>query len=312
MAEFVLTILGSGSALPMHGRHPSAQHLRYGQTSILIDCGEGTQERLKEAGIKSSGIHYILISHLHGDHVFGLPGLLSSYAHLKREAPLTVVGPVGLKGLLEAIFLYSELFIPYPLHIEERTPRRLGSVIALDDIEILTFPLYHRIPCNGYMIREREAMVRLRKDKVEELRLKPVQLQALRRGEDIEVRGKIYPNEVLTTGEPELMSYAYCSDTRYDRRLLKWIRGVKVLYHETTFMDDLESMASETGHSTGAEAGKMAKEAGAEWLITGHYSSRYKDVAGLVDQVRPHFEPVLEGVEGKKYDLRHLGKGFTA
>jgi ribonuclease Z len=295
----------------MHGRHPSAQLLQYDDFYCLIDCGEGTQERMIDAGIRTFKIKHILISHLHGDHVFGLPGLLSSYAHLKRTEPLTVFGPVGIQGLLDSIFRYTELTLTYPLTIIEKVPTSLVSIANEGNIEILTFPLYHRIACNGYLIREKVAHNNLDKEKIRNEHLTIGQIQSLKRGEDIRVDGMLVSYENYLCKPSYVISYAYCSDTRFDMRIVSWIKGVKVLYHETTFMNDMESMAEITGHSTSGEAGRIASEAGVTCLITGHYSSRYKDVGLLVAEAGAHFGFVLQAEEGKKYNLRAISKGLT-
>ncbi len=310
MAEFVLTILGSGSALPMHGRHPSAQLIQYDDFYCLIDCGEGTQERMMMAGIKPFKISHILISHLHGDHVFGLPGLLSSFSHLKRVDELIVYGPFGIKGLLESIFRFTELNLSYPIHIYEIEITGLTTIFSQGNIDVLSFPLYHRIACNGYMIREKSPQINIQKELIRGAHLSIPQIQAVKGGNDIIVDGKVMPYSAFVRNPAKPISYAYCSDTRFDLRLLSWINGVTVLYHETTFMNDMALMAEDTGHSTAGEAGRMAADANVTCLITGHYSSRYKDVGLLVQEAKAQFGYVLEAEEGKKYNIRKLAKGL--
>jgi ribonuclease Z len=261
---------------------------------------------LKEAGIKPFKINAILISHLHGDHVFGLPGLLSSFTHLKRTEELTIYGPVGLKGFLESIFRYTETKISYPLMIVEQSPESPERLLRFGNLELLTFPLYHRIPCNGYLFREVKQSTRFRKELVEESHLTPFQMQSLQRGEEIIVEGKRIPASRFFLDPEQLISYAYCADTRYDQRVLATVKGVSVLYHETTFMNDMAQLADQTGHSTSGEAGLLANRAGVGCLITGHYSSRYKDVTGLMEEAGVNFGNVIQAEEGKKYNLRSL------
>lgn len=299
-------VIGCGSALSMHGRHPSAQVIRYNQLKCLVDCGEGTQDRLKEAGIKSFKIDLILISHLHGDHVFGLPGLLSSFSHLKRTAPLTVFGPVGLKGLLESIITYTSLKVTYPLHIVEHDVDEIREIWSDDEFQICAFPLNHRVPCNGYIFKERKQKARFIKEKVEAHQLTPQQIKAVERGESITVSGKEMAAASFLHPPADLLSYAYCSDTRFDQRIVKWIKGVSVLYHETTFMEDKLDLADQTGHSTARQAAMIAKESDAKCLITGHYSSRYKDLTPLLNEAKAVFHHAWIAEEGKKYDLRSL------
>ncbi len=309
MDEFNLYVIGSGSALSMHGRHPSAQVIQYGQFYCLIDCGEGTQDRLRQAGIKPFKIDLILISHLHGDHIFGLPGLLSSFSHLKRTEALTIYGPVGIQGMLESIFKFSTMKLTYPLTIIENTPESLESLWSNGYLEIFTFPLDHRIACNGYLIRELKVQVKYRKDIIDAHQLTLQQIKDVGRGLSVHVNGQDIPAvEFVFPPQPPL-SYAYCSDTRYDHRLLPWIQGVSVLYHETTFMDDKESLAEQTGHSTAGQAGRIAREADVSCLMTGHYSSRYKDLSPLIEEARDKFSHVIQAEEGKKYSLRSLVNG---
>ena len=308
MAEFALTVIGSGSALPMHGRHPSSQVIQYDDFFCLIDCGESTQMRLRSAGIRPFKINVILISHLHGDHVFGLPGLLSSYSHLQRKDELTVFGPVGIKGFLDEIIKYTALKINYPLTVIESNPDSLLRIWSKGNLEVLTFPLDHRIMCNGYMIRELNPVMKLKKEKVEALHLSVEQIHSLQQGKGIMVDGNWIENSELTFGHDLILSYAYCSDTRFDERIIPWIKSASVLYHETTFRDELSLLAEQTGHTTAGEAGRMASAAGVSCLITGHYSSRYKDVKDILSEARLHFHNVLESEEGRKYNLRLLAQ----
>ena len=309
MAEFALTIIGCGSALPMHGRHPSAQVIQYDDSYFLIDCGESTQMRLRDAGIRPFKISVILISHLHGDHFFGLPGLLSSFTHLHRKEELFVHGPVGIKALLDEIIRYTELKINYPLHIIEHDPKNISSIWRKQNLEILTFPLNHRIRCKGYLFREIAPVLKLKKESVQKINLAPEQLKDLRNGKDIWVDGEKIQNSLLAFGHDRRLSYAYCSDTKYDERLVPWIKYASVLYHETTFSNELSEMADHTGHSTASDAGKIAKAADVACLITGHYSSRYKKVDLLIKEAKAHFPIVLEAVEGQRYNIRAIAEG---
>ena len=260
------------------------------------------------AGIKPFRIKQILISHLHGDHVFGLPGLLSSFAHMKRIDELTVYGPIGTKGLLESILRFTELNLTYPLIIIESEITKLTGIFSQGNIEVLSFPLYHRIACNGYIVREKSSPINLQKELISSAHLSIEQIQALKKGEDISIEGEVVPYENFIRNPARPISYAYCSDTRYDLRLLSWIRGVTVLYHETTFMNDMAKMAELTGHSTAGEAGRIASAADVTCLITGHYSSRYKNAGLLVEEAKTHFGFVLQAEEGKKYNFRKLAK----
>ncbi len=311
MAEFAMTVIGSGSAIPMHGRHPSAQVVQYEDFYCLIDCGEGTQMRFQRAGIKPFKISVILISHLHGDHVFGLPGLLSTYNHLQRKEALTIYGPPGIKGLLNEIFRFTEITISYPLTIIENAPEAPCKIWSKGNLEILTFPLSHRIACNGYLIKEVSPIFKLRKEIILGLKISIEQINALQRGEDIEIGGRLIENAKMTFGKDLILSYAYCSDTRYDERIIPWIKSSSVLYHETTFSNALSAMAEQTGHTTAGDAGRIASAAGVGCLITGHYSSRYAEVDELLQEAGVHFGNILEAEEGRKYNLRLLAMPDT-
>jgi len=306
MNEFAVTIIGSGSAVPMHGRHPSAQVVQYGESYFLVDCGEGTQLRFREAGIKPFRIQVILISHLHGDHVFGLPGLLSSYSHLGRTEPLTIYGPTGIQAFLESIIHYTELKIRFPLSIIELETEGLQVIYNTADLEVLTFPLKHRIKCQGYLFRERKETLRFNKQTLTTLSLTPDQIKSAIHGEDIFIQGELIPPETIFLPPLAPLSYAYCSDTAFSIALTTWLKSVKVLYHEATFMNELGELASETGHSTAGEAALIASKAEAECLILGHYSSRYKSLEELLEEARSVFKDTILSIEGRHYKLREL------
>jgi ribonuclease Z len=311
MNDFTLTIIGSGASLPLHGRHPSAQVIQHNNFCCLIDCGEGTQERLKPAGIRLFKINMILISHLHGDHVFGLPGLMSSLTHLGRTEKLSIYGPVGIHGFLQSIIGFTEMRISYPIDIHEMTPSSPVVIFDNDDFEILSFPLYHRIACNGYLVRDKHPKVSMKKDRIHEYRLTTEQIRAVKKGEDVDYGGRIIAASTFLEDAIPPVSYAYCSDTRFDQRLVPSIKDVSVLYHEATFMNDKATLALETGHSTAGDAGRMAFLSKTSCLITGHYSSRYADIEPIILEAEEHFPYVIQAEEGKKYNLRRLAQGIN-
>lgn len=306
MVDFAVTILGSGSAVPMHGRHPSAQVVQYGDLFVLIDCGEGTQLRLRDFGIKPFKIQIILISHLHGDHFFGLPGLLSSYSHLGRTESLTIYGPEGIKSLLETIFHFTELRIKYPLEIIEIKSTSLIKFYETPSLEILTFPLKHRIACQGYIFREKNETFRLNKTMLEKYNLAPSQVKRIIEGEPLIIEQDQIPASDFFKAPLPKLSYAYCSDTAYDLSVAKYIRKVTVVYHEATFRNELHHLAKETGHSTAGEAAETAIQSGAAFLLLGHYSSRYKSLDDLLEEAKNRFSNVMLTEEGKRYSIRAL------
>jgi len=306
MVEFAVTIIGSGSAVPMYGRHPSAQVVQHGESFFLIDCGEGTQLLLRDAGIKPFRIQVILISHLHGDHVFGLPGLLSTYSHLGRSEPLVIYGPKGIQDFLNSIMQHSELKIRYPLEIVELETTGVKKIFETTDLEVSTFPLRHRIKCQGYLFREKKERVRFNKQTLTDLNLSPDQIKSALQGEDIFLKGELISHEDIFLPPLAPLSYAYCSDTAYSPSLSTWLKSVTVLYHEATFLNDLEDLARETGHSTAREAAQIASDAGAGCLMLGHYSSRYKTLDDLLAEAKTTFSNTILSVEGKQFKLREL------
>jgi len=306
MVEFAVTIIGSGSAVPMYGRHPSAQVVQHGESFFMIDCGEGTQLLLREAGIKPFRIQAILISHLHGDHVFGLPGLLSTYSHLGRKEPLVIYGPKGIQDFLSNIMHHSELKIRYPLEIVELETTGVKKIFETADLEVSTFPLRHRIKCQGYLFREKKERVRFNKQTLITLNLSPDQIKSVLQGEDIFVQGVLIPHDDICLPPLPPLSYAYCSDTAYSPSLASWLKSVTVLYHEATFLNDLEALAKDTGHSTAHEAAQIALDAEAGCLMLGHYSSRYKTLDDLLAEAKATFPNTILSVEGKQFKLRDL------
>ena len=306
MVDFAVTIIGSGSAVPMHGRHPSAQVVQHGESYFLVDCGEGTQLRFKEAGVKFFRIQIILISHLHGDHVFGLPGLLSTYSHLGRTEPLTVYGPTGIKPFLASIMHHSQLKMRFPVEIVELETSGPQVIYDNNDFEILTFPLQHRIKCQGYFFREKREILRFNKEILHNLSLTPEQIKNVMHGEALYAQGRLIPRDQIFLPSLPPMSYAYCSDTAYTPSIAKWLKSVKVLYHEATFLNELGELAKETGHSTASDAAKIALDAEAGCLMLGHYSSRYKSLDELLQEAKVVFPHTILSDEGRQYKLREI------
>lgn len=302
MHDCYLTILGSNSALPTLDRHPSAQYLFCNGLNILIDCGEGTQIRLLQYKISAMKLDIILISHLHGDHVFGLPGLLTSYILLKRVKPLKIIGPIGIKGFLESIFQFTYTTIPYPIEIIETDYRSKSRVFENNSCYIDTLPLIHSIPCNGYLISEKYASYNLDKSKlnsydlnIAEIKMLKSQIPVIRADETI-----IDPTDVLYL-KRSLASYAYCSDTAYSPELADLITGVEILYHEATYADEFAMQANERGHSTASQAASIAEAANAKRLLIGHPSSKYKTLDLLLTEARAIFPKTDFAEEGTTY-----------
>ena len=253
---------------------------------FLIDCGEGTQVQLRKAKAKFSKINHIFISHLHGDHVFGLPGLISSFRLLGRETPLHVYGPKGIKEMMETIFRITETHQGFEVVFHELSSKKSEKVFEDNRIEVFTIPLDHRIYCNGYLFKEKPKERHLNMQEISKYpEIEICDYHNLKRGKDIQLSdGYILKNENLTKPAEPSVSYAFCSDTRYLESIIPIIKNVDVLYHEATFLHDLKKMADYTGHTTALEAAKIARKANVKKLILGHFSNRYNDLSVFLNE----------------------------
>ena len=258
---------------------------------FLIDCGEGTQVQLRKAKAKFSKINHIFISHLHGDHVFGLPGLISSFRLLGRETPLNVYGPKGIKAMMEAIFKYTETYQGFEVIFHELSSKNSEKIFEDNRVEVYTIPLDHRIYCNGYLFKEKPKERHLNMKEISKYpEIEICDYHNLKRGKDFILKdGYVLKNEALTTEAEPPVSYAFCSDTRYLESIVPIIKNVDLLYHEATFLHDLKEMADYTGHSTALEAATIAKKAQVGKLILGHFSNRYSDLSVMTDEARQIF-----------------------
>lgn len=281
-----LTILGYNSAIPTVKSAPTAQFLEMEERCFLIDCGEGTQVQLRKAKAKFSKINHIFISHLHGDHVFGLPGLISSFRLLGRETPLHVYGPKGIKEMMETIFRITETHQGFEVVFHEISSKKSEKVFEDNRVEVFTIPLDHRIYCNGYLFKEKPKERHLNMQEISKYpEIEICDYHNLKRGKDIQLSdGYILKNENLTKPAEPSVSYAFCSDTRYLESIIPIIKNVDVLYHEATFLHDLKKMADYTGHTTALEAAKIARKANVKKLILGHFSNRYHDLSVFLNE----------------------------
>lgn len=281
-----LTILGYNSAIPTVKSAPTAQFLEMEERCFLIDCGEGTQVQLRKAKAKFSKINHIFISHLHGDHVFGLPGLIASFRLLGRETPLHVYGPKGIKEMMETIFRITETHQGFEVVFHELSSKKSEKVFEDNRVEVFTIPLDHRIYCNGYLFKEKPKERHLNMQEISKYpEIEICDYHNLKRGKDIQLSdGYILKNENLTKPAEPSVSYAFCSDTRYLESIIPIIKNVDVLYHEATFLHDLKKMADYTGHSTALEAAKIARKANVKKLILGHFSNRYNDLSVFLNE----------------------------
>ena len=286
-----LTILGFNSAIPTVNSAPTAQFLEMEERAFLIDCGEGTQVQLRKAKARFSKINHIFISHLHGDHCFGLPGLIASFRLLGRETPLHIYGPKGIKEMLETIFRITETHKGFELIYHELESKKSVKIFEDNRLEVFTIPLNHRIYCNGYLFREKPKERHLNMQEISKYpEIETCDYHNLKLGKDFILSdGYVLKNEVLTTEPSKSVSYAFCSDTRYHESILPIIDNVDVLYHEATFLHELKDMADYTGHTTALEAARIARKANVGKLILGHFSNRYHDLNVFTDEAREVF-----------------------
>ncbi len=258
------------------------------ERSFLIDCGEGTQVQLRKAKVKFSRINHIFISHLHGDHCFGLPGLISSFRLLGRETVLHIYGPKGIREMMETIFRITETHQGFEVVFHELESKKSEKIFEDNRVEVFTIPLNHRIYCNGYLFREKPKDRHLNMTEI--LKYPEIEVcdyHLLKKGSDFTLKdGYVLKNEVLTTEAKPPISYAFCSDTRFSEKIIPIIKNVEVLYHESTFLHDLKEMADYTGHTTAKEAAEIAKKAEVKKLILGHFSNRYHDLGVFLDEAK--------------------------
>jgi len=302
--KFEVTILGSSSATPVFNRNPTAQLLNCNEKYYLIDCGEGTQQQLIRYNLKAARIDHIFISHLHGDHYFGLIGLLSSLHLYGRTKPIQIFGPADLLEILEIQFKYSDTVLRYPLEFFPIDPTESKVIFENGELTVKSIILNHRIPCTGFVFQQKQRQRKLIKWKVEEEEIPMVYYTQLKKGLDVELPdGNVLRSEDYTTPADDPRCYAYCSDTLYDERYFDTIAGCDTLYHEATFTHDLLDRAKETHHTTAQQAGEVAKITGAKKLLIGHFSSRYKTLQMLLEETQSVFENTELALEGKTFQL---------
>lgn len=287
----MLTILGSGSALPTRDHFPTSQLLDIREKQFLIDCGEGTQIRLRQSGMKLNRLGHIFISHLHGDHCFGLPGLISTLGMLNRTADLYIHGPVGIREIFEPQLAFFCAELPFQIRFEEFDTRQAEVIYDDRSLSVTTLPLRHRMPCAGFLFREKPGYRHILRDWIDFYKIPIAQLNNIRQGADfITPEGKLIPNSQLTSPPNPTISYAYCSDTAYNEKLIPLLQDVDVLYHEATFAESEQKRARQTLHSTAREAATIALKAGVGKLLIGHYSARYANKDVLLQEAREVFE----------------------
>lgn len=299
--SFSLKILGCGSATPTSWTNPSSQFLNMEERYFLIDCGEGTQAELRKNKIGFKKIDNIFISHLHGDHFYGLIGLLSTLSLLDRKKDLHVYSPKGLKEIIVTQFRISKTYLSYFIHFHEISSSE--PIVVLDDkkLTVKAIPLKHRIEAYGYLFEEKLKERKLNIDVVKKLGVEVCDYRNLKLGKDyITDSGDVIENDVLTLDPPKPLSYAYCSDTSYEPKISEWVKGIDLLYHESTFLEEHSALAKKTGHSTAKEAALIAKQAGVKNLLLGHFSARYKNRDVFLQEAKNYFDKTELSSESKE------------
>ncbi len=302
--SFEIKILGSTSAIPVLNRHHSAQLIIIEQNVFLVDCGESTQHQLFKYKVKINRIDAIFISHLHGDHYLGLVGLISTMHLQGRNRELQIFGPPGLDDIIVLQLKLSETFLNYKLTFTSLETDKNIVIFDSPKFTVSTIPLSHRISCSGFLFKEKPKKRRLIKEKLP-AEISLADMAKLKSGEDIvEDNGQVkYENIHYTLPPKKIRSYAYCSDTRYDEDILSIIHRVDLLYHEATFLSDLQERARLTYHSTAKEAALIALKAEVGKLIIGHFSSRYKDLAPLLEESKAYFTSTYLAIEGATFEI---------
>ncbi|PIE86096.1 MAG: ribonuclease Z [Bacteroidia bacterium] len=303
--SFSLRILGSNSSLPTSKRFSTAHLLNVNERFFLIDCGEGTQIQLRRYKAKFSRLNHVFISHLHGDHYFGIFGLLSTFTLLGRKHDLHIYAPPDLEQMLKAMFSYTDA--PSYGLVFHHTNHRHKEIIYEDKrMTVETIPLKHRIPTTGFLFREKPKMRNMIKDIIPFYKIPIKEIVAIKQGKDfVTENGVLIPNSRLTTAPPKPKSYAFCSDTAYNEKIIEQIKGVDLLYHEATFAKDMIKRAKETKHSTAEQAAELARKAEVKNLLIGHYSARYRNPQTLLDEAKKIFPRTIAAEDGLLIDFEN-------
>jgi len=300
----VVTILGNNSALPAHGRHPTAQAVDVVNETLLIDCGEGTQLQMQNYGVKWRKISHIFISHLHGDHYFGLPGLLNSMSLLGRTTPLHLYAPAALESIIHQILTVADTRLCYEFHFHPLQNHEVRLLTDTKTFSVKCFPVEHRIECYGFLITQKTKGRKLLPEKCADYEIPAYFYDRLKQGEDYERKnGFIVKNEWVTEEGPKEKKYAYCADTLFTESFLQHIKNADLLYHECTYLDADAEKAKNRFHSTAGQAAQLAKKAQAGKLLLGHYSSKYRDLEEFEKEAKSIFPDVITSIEGQDYEV---------
>lgn len=297
-----VTILGNNSAVPAFNRHPTSQVVNHDGTNYLVDCGEGTQIQMIRYKVRRSKISHIFISHLHGDHYYGLIGLINTFGLLSHLQELHVFGPEPLQQIIEMQLKVAETKLPYALHFHAITGN--ATLVDNNQIRIKCFRTDHRITTYGFSFEEKERKRKLLIEKVQAANIPISFYSSLQEGMDyIEPDGTVVPNDAVTAAPTPGKKYAFCADTRYDERIVEHIRNYDMIYHETTYLDNLQEQAFNRFHSTTRQAGRIAQLAGAKRLLIGHFSSKYSDLEPFLQETKEVFSNTDLAIEGETYEI---------
>lgn len=300
-----LTVLGCYAATPRTMTNPTSQVLEINGHMFLIDAAEGTQVQLRKKKIKFQRIQHIFISHLHGDHFYGLIGLISTYMLLNRQTDLHVYGPKGIKEIILLQLRLSNSYTGYNLYFHELESKESEIVFEDEKVTVSTIPLDHRVYTNGYLFKSKPGFRKLKIGAVEDLKIDRCYYSKIKQGFDIELEnGTLIKNKEITYDPDPIESYAFCSDTYYDESIVPQIKGVKVLYHESTFLESESHYTEKTKHCTAKQAASIAKLAEVQTLILGHYSTRYSDITRFKTEAEEIFKgTILNADDGKVFEL---------
>tara|TARA_R110000868_G_scaffold61731_9_gene187420 strand:- start:359 stop:1273 length:915 start_codon:yes stop_codon:yes gene_type:complete len=299
-----LTILGCYAATPRTFTNPTSQVLEIKNRLFLIDCGEGTQVQLRKNKIKFSKINHVFISHLHGDHFFGLIGLISTFTLLGRTIDLYIYGPVGIKEIIMLQLKLTDSWINYKLHFKELSGKSSEVIYEDEKVSVSTIPLKHRIYTNGFLFREQLDKRKLNVEAIKKFEIEQCYFQNIKNGKDIVLdNGQVVKNAQLTFDPALPKSYAFCSDTAFSEAVIPIVNNVDVLYHEATFLQSEEALAKKTKHSTAIEAATIALKANVKQLILGHYSTRYDSISLFKEEAQTVFSKVSLADDGKTFEF---------
>nr|WP_315140385.1 ribonuclease Z [uncultured Flavobacterium sp.] len=299
-----LTVLGCYAATPRTFTNPTAQLLEVKNRYFLIDCGEGTQVQLRKNKVKFTKISHIFISHLHGDHFYGLIGLISSFSLLSRVTDLHIYGPKGLKEIIQLQLKLSHSWTNYEIHFHELDSNESELIFEDEKVTVHTIPLKHRVYTNGFLFLEKEGDRKLNINAIQELAIDVCYYKKIKKGGNLTLEnGQVIENEQLTfSGEPT-KSYAFCSDTAYTESIIPLVQEVDLLYHESTFLESESQLAAKTMHSTAIQAATIASKANVKSLLLGHYSTRYESISSFKEEALTVFSNVQLADDGKSFEI---------